>query len=49
MNDYIPNLVEFTADDEEPDCVCCDNILQPDEFCSNNCGPEHGWACYHRY
>lgn len=38
----------YTADDEEPDCNRCDNCNCSDEFCSENCGPEHFWNCYFR-
>lgn len=35
-----------TADDEEPDCMRCDNVCASDEIC-NQCGPE-GWWCHYR-
>lgn len=41
--------VVYTADDEEPDCGCCDNCdLDSEYFCVNSCGPEHGWYGYER-
>lgn len=44
MQDYIT----YTADDEEPDCMLCENANADDRFCKNNCGAEHGWSCYMR-
>jgi hypothetical protein len=39
--------IEFTADDEMPDCGKCDHIC--DDFnCCDWCGPEHGWWGYRR-
>ena len=36
----------FTADDEEPKCIRCDN--RDDPLCFKYCGPEHGWYGYQR-
>ncbi len=44
LNRYTKMAV-FTADDEEPECMCCDNIYSS---CCNSCGPEHFWAGYRR-
>ena len=44
MRDYI----EYTADNEEPMCVRCDNINWKDEWCSECCGSDKGWAGYRR-
>lgn len=33
-------------DDEEPDCMLCDNC-QYDDLCKE-CGPEHWWYYYRR-
>ena len=38
----------FTADDEDPDCMECDNVDMPTEFCGSTCGPEYGWCGYKR-
>lgn len=36
---------EYTADDEEPNCICCDNQYN----CTGRyCGPEYGWSNYIR-
>ncbi len=40
--------VIYTADDEEPDCGCCDHIDGPDDFCVKWCGPVHCWNGYSR-
>ena len=37
-----------TADDEEPNCMSCDNQYQDESFCSRFCGPEHSWSRYTR-
>lgn len=50
-------LIIITADDESPDCGCCDHFDEwviTDEFgnkhdgCCECCGPEHCWAGYQR-
>ena len=47
----------LNADDEEPDCMKCLNVGngsytdhdgKKKDFCSTQCGPEHGWAEYCR-
>lgn len=38
----------YTADHEEPDCMRCDHVCDPCEFCGENCGAEHGWNGYKR-
>lgn len=40
--------VIYTADDEMPDCIQCDNCDQSATFCCNSCGAEHGWFSYRR-
>ena len=40
------HCVIYTADDEEPDCLMCDNY-QSSDLCSE-CGPEHWWHYYER-
>lgn len=40
-----PKLVEFSADDEEPKCLECDNVNT--NRC-DKCGPEHFWSWYRR-
>ena len=40
-------LIEYTANDEMPNCGQCDHIC--DNFnCEKFCGPEHGWWGYRR-
>ena len=39
--------IEYTADDEMPNCGKCDHIC--DDFnCCDWCGAEHGWWGYKR-
>ena len=39
--------IEYTADNEMPDCGHCDHIC--DDFkCEKFCGSEHGWWGYRR-
>jgi hypothetical protein len=39
--------VEYTVDDEMPDCGRCDHVS--DDFkCCDWCGAEHGWWGYRR-
>jgi hypothetical protein len=38
----------YTADDEEPNCNRCDNIMESIPWCGRNCGAEHGWNGYQR-
>lgn len=39
--------VEYTADDDMPDCGRCDHVC--DDFkCCDWCGSEHGWWGYRR-
>ena len=41
------NILEYTAEDEMPDCGYCVHIC--DEFkCEQWCGPEHAWWGYRR-
>ena len=40
-------ITVYTADDEMPDCMCCDRC-DSDFDCCNNCGAEHGWYGYKR-
>lgn len=37
-----------TADDEEPNCNRCDHCCEDDHYCSQLCGPMHGWNRYER-
>ena len=39
-------IIQYTADDEEPECRNCDN--QDGQKVCENCGPEYGWAGYIR-
>lgn len=39
-------IIQYTADDEEPECRNCDN--QDGQKVCGNCGPEYGWAGYSR-
>lgn len=55
---YVGNkvILIFTADDEEPECMMCNNVCKehkdfygkPYDFCAKHCGPEHGWNGYER-
>lgn len=47
MAERFGELVIYTADDEIPDCLNCDNC-DKDLDCSRYCGAEHGWVCYRR-
>ena len=41
------DFVEYTANDEMPECGMCDHIC--DDFdCCKFCGAEHGWWGYRR-
>lgn len=40
-------LITFTADDEDPDCMMCDHCTGDYEVC-NECGPQYGWNNYSR-
>lgn len=42
----LDHCVIYTADDEEPDCLMCDNC-QSSDLCSE-CGSEHWWHYYER-
>ena len=39
-------IIQYTADDEEPECRNCDN--QDGQKACENCRPEYGWAGYIR-
>ena len=41
-------ILIYTADDEMPDCLSCDNCDSDEYYCSNFCGHEHGWFGYKR-
>lgn len=45
MSDY--RKVEYTADDEEPNCVRCDYSSGGFD-CYGSCGAKHGWYGYTR-
>ena len=40
--------IQYTAYDEEPDCMMCVNVNADNEFCVNECGAKHAWCCYRR-
>lgn len=40
--------IQYTADDEDPDCMMCINIDADDQFCKTFCGSEHSWGGYYR-
>ena len=44
MSKYITH----TADDEDPDCMRCENVDAESEFCKKFCGAEHAWYGYCR-
>ena len=49
MCKFLGRQIEFTADDEDPDCMNCDHCENATyNFCMNNCGPEYGWSGYKR-
>lgn len=37
----------YTSDDEEPECIRCDNINY-DTICTTRCGARQGWDGYKR-
>lgn len=39
-------IIQYTADDEDPDCGRCDN--QDGRKICERCGPEYGWGGYTR-
>lgn len=41
------SYIIYTADDEMPDCIRCDNCVK-DFDCVKYCGAEHGWYGYKR-
>lgn len=45
--EFFGYCTEYNADDEMPDCGCCDNICASMKVC-DHCGPEYGWANYKR-
>ena len=47
--EIIMGLIEYTVNDEMPDCVQCDHFDGSDGFkCEEWCGPEHAWFGYMR-
>lgn len=44
---YLDKTTIYTADDEEPDCMKCDNVCASDSVC-NICGPDGAWCNYKR-
>ena len=46
MDEINDKVRVYTADDEEPDCMTCDNMCAPDKFCTN-CGKTF-WSGYKR-
>lgn len=45
----VKRLIEYTANDEMPECGQCDHFDGSDGFdCVKMCGPEHGWFGYRR-
>ena len=47
MADTFNKYIIYTADDEEPNCVCCDLFGSKYE-CEKWCGPKYGWDGYRR-
>lgn len=47
MSERIGRFVIYSADDEMPDCMCCDRCDSDFDYC-NNCGAEYGWYGYRR-
>lgn len=41
------NCIYYTADDEMPECLYCDNFCGGFD-CVNMCGAKHGWYGYRR-
>lgn len=42
-------MIEYTANDEMPDCGNCDHFYGADGFmCEEYCGAKHGWNGYIR-
>lgn len=47
-------IYEYTADDEYPDCMACENInigrkIDGVDYCYARCGAENFWNGYVRY
>lgn len=51
------DVIVFTADEEEPNCMMCDfcsdgirtDLLgKKHDYCAELCGSEHGWNRYQR-
>lgn len=40
-------VLEYTADDEEPNCMLCDHVTSK-YGCNNSCGANHCWCGYRR-
>ena len=47
MAEFYGLRIIYTANDEMPDCMLCDNC-DGDFDCSNKCGAKYGWSAYHR-
>lgn len=47
MPERFGKVTIYTADDEMPDCMCCDRCDSKFD-CRNECGAEHGWYGYRR-
>lgn len=44
----IAKYIEYTADDEMPNCNQCDHVFDDKFNCEKFCGAEHGWWGYRR-
>lgn len=44
--EFLGNCIIYDADDEEPNCVVCNNQVF-DCYCEH-CGAEYGWCYYKR-
>ena len=42
-------VIVLTADDEEPDCLRCVNVVCSEKFCLMCCGSANGWNGYERH
>ena len=47
MPDIKGKYIIYTADDEMPNCIRCDNCGGGFK-CDKSCGPKHGWYGYVR-
>lgn len=47
MAEWFGKRVVYSADDEMPDCMMCDNC-DSNFNCIKNCGAKYGWSGYQR-